>query len=184
MTDAVSEEASDAVVLSDRELDLKAENLIKNHVMTASAASIVPLPLFDVAAITIVQVRLIAKLAALYGKAFSEHSTRNIIAALGGGVLGHSGGVLTAISLIKVVPVFGWALGMVSMPVVAGGTTYALGRVFARHFKQGGTLADISVENVRGYYNEQLQKGKKVAASLKEGLQKRTAPTATREQTV
>lgn len=178
MTDTVSPVTADAAPSSvvDHDVDLKAENLIKNHVMAASAASIVPLPLFDVAAITLVQVRMIAKLAKMFDKTFSEKSARNTIAALGGGVVGHAGGVVTAISLTKLVPGIGWMVGMVSLPTVAGASTYAIGRVFARHFKQGGSVTDVGTEDARGYYDEQLDKGKKLAANIKESIHTRTAP--------
>ena len=53
---------------------------------------------------------------------------------------------------------------------------YAIGRVFARHFRQGGSVSSISVENVRSYYDEQLAKGKKVATNLKAQIHKHTAP--------
>jgi len=146
--------------------EAKTDGLIKNHVMMASAASLVPVPLFDIAAITGVQLRLIAKLANLHGKSFSESAARNTIAGLVGGVFGHGAGILTAISLIKFVPGFGWMLGAVSLPVVAGASTYAIGRVYARHFESGGSVYDISVESVRAYYNEQLKKGRRLARAV------------------
>ena len=89
------------------ELEFKTESLIKNHVLGACAASLVPAPLFDIAAITAVQIRMIYKLALLYDKTFSESAVRNIIAALGGGVVGHGGGVIVAVSLAKLIPGFG-----------------------------------------------------------------------------
>ena len=145
----------------------KAENLIKNHVMAAGALSVVPLPLLDIAAITAVQLRMIQKLAAMYGKTFSESPVRNTIAGLAGGVLGHGAGVLTALSLAKVIPGFGSLLGIVSMPVVVGASTYAIGRVYVRHFEEGGSIYDISVDSMKSFYKEQLDKGKQVAQAAK-----------------
>ena len=174
---ATHDEAPAPLAPTAAELELKADSLIKNHVMAASAAALVPIPLFDIAAITAVQVRLIQKLAAMYDKSFSEAAVSNTITALAGGVIGHSAGVTTAISLTKLIPGVGWMFGMVSMPVVAGGTTYAVGRVFLRHFQQGGSVFDISVENVRGYYSEQVDRGKKLAAAAKAEIHKRTAGT-------
>jgi len=169
-------ETAPVEVMDEVERDLRADNLIKNHMMAASAASIVPLPLFDIAAITTVQVSMIRKLAAMFGKTFSESITRNVIASLAGGVVGHTAGITTAVSLTKLIPGVGWMLGMVSMPVIAGSTTYALGRVFLKHFKEGGTLLDISVDSVRGYFNEQVESGKKVAEAAKAEVHRRTAP--------
>jgi uncharacterized protein (DUF697 family) len=157
---------------------LKAESLIKNHVMAAGALSVVPLPLLDIAAIVVVQMRMIKKLATMYGKSFSESPVRNTIAGLAGGIVGHGAGVFTALSLAKVIPGVGWVLGMVSMPVVVGASTYAIGRVYLRHFEEGGSIYDISVENAKSYYNEQLEKGKAIAEAAKAGTRKRTDPGA------
>jgi uncharacterized protein (DUF697 family) len=159
-------EVSAAVPVS-AEVAFAAQNIIKNHVMMAGTASIVPVPLFDIAAIAGVQVRMIKKLAELHGKTFAEAAVRNTITALCGGVLGHGAGITAAVSLTKLVPGFGWMLGAVSMPVVAGSTTYAIGQVFERHFENGGSIYDISVESMREYFNEQLKRGKKVAAEAK-----------------
>lgn len=156
----------------------KAENLIKNHMMAAGAVSVVPLPLLDMAAIAAVQLRMIQKLAAMYGKSFSESPARNTIAGLAGGVVGHSAGVITALSLAKAIPGVGWVLGMVSLPVVVGASTYAIGRVYQRHFEEGGSIYDISVDNAKSYYNEQLEKGKQLAEAAKAGMRKRTDPGA------
>ena len=159
---------------NDLERRSRAENLIKNHVMAAGALSIVPLPLLDIAAITVVQLRMIQKLATMYGKTFSESLVRNTIAGLAGGVVGHGAGVLAALSLAKVIPGPGSLFGMVSLPLVVGASTYAVGRVYLRHFEEGGSIYDITVENVKGYYNEQLEKGKRVAEAAKPGKRKRT----------
>ena len=102
---------------------------------------------------------MIQKLAAMYGKAFSESPVRNTIAGLAGGVVGHGAGVLTALSVAKVIPGLGSLFGIVSLPVVVGASTYAIGRVYLRHFEEGGSIYDIAVDDVRSYYNKQLSKG-------------------------
>ena len=158
------------------EVALKAENIIKNHVMAAATASMAPVPLLDIAAVAAVQVMMIRKLAALHDRSFSEDAVRNVISALGGGILGHGAGVTTAVSLTKLIPGFGWMLGMISMPVVTGATTYAIGQVFERHFENGGSIFDISVDSVRGFFNEQLVRGRKVASAVKADVHARTAP--------
>jgi uncharacterized protein (DUF697 family) len=169
-------EASEVERFEAIDREARTDRLIKNHVMMASAASLVPLPLFDVAAIMAVQMRLIAKLAELRGKSFSESAVRNTISGLAGGVFGHAAGVVTAISLAKVIPGIGWMLGAVSLPVVAGASTYAIGRVYARHFESGGSVYDISVDSVRAYYDDQIRKGRRLAERLRS--QPSTTPPA------
>ena len=77
--------------------------------------------------------------------------------------------------MAKLVPVVGSAAGVVVMPTIVGGSTDAIRRVFLRHFQQGGSITDISAEKMKGYHAEQREAGKKVVASVKNGIHKRTA---------
>jgi uncharacterized protein (DUF697 family) len=163
---------------------LTAENEIKRYTIAAVSVSVVPVPLFDIAAVAAVQVRMIQKLSQLYGQTFSEHAVRNIITALAGGTVGYGLGATVAISMFKLVPGIGWMVGMMSLPVVSGATTYAIGRVFAKHFQEGGSIFDLSADTMRDYYKEQFQKGKDLAAKAKDkaakfaGSEEKVAPAA------
>jgi len=154
---------------------LSGESKIKTYVIASVTASIVPVPLFDIAAVTAIQLRMIQKLSQLYGTPFSESAVRNVITALAGGVLGYGVGAAVAISLTKAIPGVGWMLGMVSMPAIAGGSTYAIGRAYLKHFEEGGSVFDFDVESMRSYYEEQFEKGKKLAAKVKAEARKRSA---------
>ncbi|MFN3460893.1 MAG: YcjF family protein [Oceanibaculum sp.] len=154
---------------------LSGESKIKTYVIASVTASIVPVPLFDIAAVTAIQLRMIQKLSQLYGTPFSESAVRNVITALAGGVLGYGVGAAVAISLTKAIPGVGWMLGMVSMPAIAGGSTYAIGRAYLKHFEEGGSVFDFDVESMRSYYDEQFEKGKKLAAKVKAEARKRSA---------
>lgn len=151
---------------------LVAENMVKDYVMASMAASIVPVPLFDIAAVAGVQLRMIQKLSELYGKPFSESVGRNILTSMVGGLAGYGVGVTVAISLTKLIPGVGWMAGMVSLPVVAGASTYAVGSVFMKHYEQGGDIFDLSTEAMRTFYKQQFEKGKALAAKAKAKIQK------------
>ncbi len=154
--------ASDAVGRS-----LIAESLVKDYVLASVAASIVPVPLFDIAAVVAIELRMIQKLSELYGKPFSEGVGRNVIMSLAGGVVGYGAGMAVAVSLTKLIPGIGWMMGMVSLPVLSGASTYAVGRVFIKHYEGGGDIFDLSTEAMRTYYKEQFEKGKALAAKVK-----------------
>lgn len=158
------------------EQKLRAESLIKSYVMAAAAASVVPVPLFDLAAITAVQMRMIQKLAEMHGKTFSEAPVRNTIVSLAGGIIGPNAGAIAAISLSKLIPGIGWMIGLASMPVVVGASTYAIGQVFLKHFEDGGSVYDISVGAMRRTYDEQLGKGRQLVDAAKARIHKHTAP--------
>jgi hypothetical protein len=52
-------------------------------------------------------------------------------------------------------------------PLIYCDATYAIGKVFVKHFESGGTLLNFNVDKVKDYYNEQFKKGEKVASSAK-----------------
>lgn len=146
---------------------LSAENMIKNYVITATAASIVPVAMFDIAAVLAVQTRMIQKLSQLYGRPFSESAGRKVASALIGTLGGYGAGYFLAASATKLIPGVGWMVGMVSLPVVSGASTYAVGRSIVRHYEDGGSLFDFSADRMRAYYKEQFEKGKDLAAKAK-----------------
>jgi uncharacterized protein (DUF697 family) len=162
---AATEDAAAAVVLSAEErtkLGLAADSIIKNYVIGAVSVGIVPVPFVDIAGATALQLRMIKKLSDLYKQDFSEEIVRSIIASLGGGFLGYGAGIL-ALSAIKTVPGIGWMMGMMSVPVFLGASTYAIGKVFAKHFDTGKTIFDLNVEAVKEFHREQMEKGKAIA---------------------
>lgn len=143
-----------------------AEALIKDHVIGAVALAAVPVPLVDIAGVAALQLRMIQKLSELYGRPFSESLGKSAVAALAGGVGGFTAG-LVAFSAAKAVPGVGWALSFMSMPVLAGASTYAVGQVFVKHFEDGGSLLDFNIEKHRACFREQLEKGKALAGKVK-----------------
>ncbi|NDV85367.1 DUF697 domain-containing protein [Aurantimonas aggregata] len=153
--------------LDDTKHELVADNLIKDYVLAATAASIVPVAFFDIAAVVAIQLRMIQKLSHLYSRPFSESAGRKVIYALAGGVLGYGAGYMVAASATKLIPGIGWMVGMVSLPVVAGASTYAVGRSIIRHYEDGGTLLDFDSSKMRAFYKEQFESGKDLARKVK-----------------
>lgn len=147
--------------------DLTSDNLIKDYVLASVAASIVPVAFFDIAAVVAIQLRMIQKLSQLHGKPFSDRLGRKVIYALAGGVLGYGAGYAVAASATKLIPGIGWMVGMVSLPVVAGASTYAVGRSIVKHYEDGGTLMDFNASKMREFYKEQFEKGKDLARKAK-----------------
>nr|WP_294549496.1 DUF697 domain-containing protein [uncultured Rhodopila sp.] len=150
---------------------LAADSVIKDYVLAAVATSVLPLPLVDVAAVFAIQLRMIQKLAQLNGKPFSEQAVRGTVTSLAGGVLGYGAGTVVALSIAKFVPGIGAALGIASLPVVVGATTFAIGRVYQKHF-DGNTpvFFDLSEPKVAEYFREQFEIGKAFVAKAKAEL--------------
>jgi uncharacterized protein (DUF697 family) len=137
----------------------------KNHALLSMGIGFIPIPVVDFVALTGVQLRLLNKLSKFYGVTFSKEKGKKIIASLIGGYLPVSLG-RPFYSLIKAVPVIGQTAGVLAMPAIAGATTYALGKVFVRHFESGGTLLDFDPPKMKKYFQEHLKEGKEVVGNV------------------
>jgi uncharacterized protein (DUF697 family) len=156
---------------AEQDIDLRssqASNLIKKHVIVVMGASLIPIPLFDLVALSGVQLKMLYSLTKLYEVPFSKNLGKSSIASLLGGVMPTST-AMTLASLAKAVPGLGTATGMITVSVLGGATTYAIGSVFVQHFESGGTLLDFDPKKMRAYFSNKLEEGKGVAAQLKPG---------------
>lgn len=145
----------------------QADALIRRHTVYSMAAGLVPLPLVDIAAVTGVQVKMLGDLCEAYGQNFDAERTRSVIASLLSTISGLNLGRGVVGSVVKAIPVVGTIGGMAAVPVMAGGTTYALGRVFSAHFESGGTLLTFDVSKMKDEFKRQLKVGEGIAESLK-----------------
>jgi uncharacterized protein (DUF697 family) len=142
----------------------RADSAIKNHVIWSMGAGLIPIPIADFFAVAAVQVDMIRTISSVYGIDFKESEGKAIISALTSSGLSRLG----ANTLIKLIPGIGSLLGGLSMSIVSGASTYAVGQVFKRHFETGGTILDLDSERFQRFYEEQFEKGKKVAEDIKQ----------------
>lgn len=142
------------------------EKVAKHHILASMGVGLVPLPLVDIAALMGIQLNMIRKLAAEYDVPFKQDAGKSIITSLMGGVLTVTLGCTVA-SMIKFIPLIGQTTGAVTMPIMSGASTYAVFKVFVRHFESGGTFMDLDPSKVKSYFSEQFTKGKKFAADLR-----------------
>jgi uncharacterized protein (DUF697 family) len=142
------------------------DKIIRRHVYASTAVGFIPLPLVDIAGLTGVQLNMLRKIAKEYGVPFSEGTVKNILLSLFGGVFPPTHAFILA-SVIKIVPGVGQAAGVTAMPILAGATTYAVGKLFAAHFAWGGDFTDFDSEKVKENYAKWFEEGKKVAAEVR-----------------
>jgi uncharacterized protein (DUF697 family) len=138
-----------------------ASEIIKNHVGFSLGAALIPMPGADLLAVSAVQLNMLRSLAKIYGVGFMDALGKNIISAVAGGSAARLGA-----SLVKAIPGVGTIVGELSMPVLSGASTYALGRVVASHFQKGGTLDDFDVKTAKKIYEAEMENGKRVAEEL------------------
>lgn len=120
----------------------EAARVVKNHVITSMGIALVPIPIVDLVGLTGTQLKMVHSLAKLYKVPFSENLGKSLIVSLVGGFMPTST-AMTLASFAKAIPGLGTATGMVSVTVLGGATTYAIGSVFVQHFESGGTLLDF-----------------------------------------
>jgi uncharacterized protein (DUF697 family) len=164
--EATVETAAESVSAAAEGREDRLEKLSKHHILASMGVGLVPLPIVDVAALMGIQLNMIRKMAAEYDIPFRQDLGKSIITSLMGGFLPVTLGCAIA-SLIKFIPLIGQTTGAVTMPVVSGASTYAIYKVFVRHFESGGTFLDLDPSKVKSYFAEQFKKGKTVAADLK-----------------
>lgn len=139
-----------------------AQSIIKNHMIWSMGAGFIPVPIADLFAVGAIQLDMIRQLCKLYGIDFKQTEGKAIISALTGSGLARLGA-----RAVKFIPGIGSVLGGVTMAVLSGASTYALGEVFKKHFETGGTFLDFDTERLKKYYNEKFEKGKEVAEELR-----------------
>jgi uncharacterized protein (DUF697 family) len=133
---------------------------VRPNVMWAMGAGVVPLPVVDVLAISAVQLKMLKQLGDHYGVTFREHRVKSIVGALIGGLGSYGLGSLAVMSVMKIVPFAGQALGSVAVPIAGGALTHALGQVFVQHFESGGTFLDFDPVAMREHFRREFESAK------------------------
>lgn len=126
----------------------KVEKAIRDSVYASMGIGIVPLPLFNVAAVTGSNLNLARKLSDLYGVEFKEGVAKKIIIAMTGASAGVLASPIVETALIGL-PLIGLPLAIGTKPILNGTATYAIGRMFVTHFERGGSFIGANVDAMK-----------------------------------
>jgi uncharacterized protein (DUF697 family) len=157
--------------MEDRES--QARQTVNKYMWLSAGVGLVPLPFINLAGITALQLRMLQVLSEYYDVPFSKDLGKKIVASLLGSIvpaslsgrLGSVAGLLA--SSVHVMGVAGAIVGTLSLPVFAGASTYAIGKVFIQHFESGGTFLDFEPAKVREYFGRQFQKGRDLTSEAR-----------------
>ena len=141
----------------------EANKVIKQHVILAMEAGLIPVPLADMVAVGGIQMDLIKRLCAIYGIEYNINQSKAVIVSLTASGLSRLGARMAA----KAIPVIGSIVGGVVMSGLSGASTYAIGETFRTHFEKGGTLLDINLDEIKRFYEEKLRKGQSIVEQFK-----------------
>ncbi len=144
----------------------ESSSIIKNHIIWSMGGGAIPIPFIDMLAVTAIQLDMIKQLARVYGLDYKETEGKAIVTALTGSAMASMGK-----RALKFIPGIGSILGGITMAVLSGASTYALGEVFQKHFETGGTFLDFDPSRLKKYYDEKFEKGKEVVEDIKKEAQ-------------
>ena len=139
-----------------------ADSVIRNHMIWSMGAGFIPVPIADLFAVSAIQLDMIRQMCKIYDVDFKQTEGKAVITTLTGSGLARLGA-----RAVKFIPGVGSVLGGITMSVLSGASTYALGEVFKKHFETGGTFLDFDPGRLKNYYNEKFEKGKDLAEELR-----------------
>lgn len=137
------------------------DRIVRSHVIWAMGAGLIPIPLFDIAAVTAIQMDALQKLADEEGIDYTTDGGKRFVTALTGGAFARLGA-----SLIKGVPGVGSVIGGLSMSAMSAASTYAICQVALHHFRTEHNFLAFDVSKAKSLYEKALEQGKAFVKSL------------------
>lgn len=141
---------------------MSTDSIIQQHVLWACAAGALPVPLVDLAVVTAIQLDMLKQLANHFDIPYSEEQGKAWVTALSGSIAARLGG-----NILKMIPGVGSLLGGISMSIMSGASTYAVGQVAVQHFSMRGTFDDLDTEKAKSDFKEAYEEGKQYAKDVK-----------------
>lgn len=144
----------------------RALSVIKKYMLGNAAVSLVPVPLLDLVASIGVQLAMVRAVANIYDVPFKQDAVKEIVTTLITGIGTRTTALGFAYSFMKLVPGVGTALGAITLPVLTGAITYAVGKVFVLHFEAGGNVLNLDAKKMREYFQQQFNEGLEKAKTM------------------
>lgn len=126
----------------------RALKIVNRYTLLLGGIGLISSPLLYQAAVGGLVGKMLYDLNKLYGTSMTEQKSKAIIASVLGGA--HSEWITSYLgnTVKKVLPNVSTVGNAVVRPVVAAGITYAIGKLFIKHFESGAWLKETSAENV------------------------------------
>lgn len=145
---------------------VEADDCIKNHVIAAMGAGLVPSFLVEAIGVTGIEVKMIRDLAKIYR---FPVPTKLVAYKVLVSLIGSIAPFFVAAklhSVVKTVPIFGHATYITFLSVTNGAAVFAVGKIFQRHYESGGTFLSSDNSVLRKYFRESYDEGKDVVRAL------------------
>ncbi len=145
--------------------ELQARRIINRHMWLARGIGFIPIPLVDMTALIAIQLRMLRLLSANYHVPFYRDIVKKLISSLLGGIIPTSLATIVG-SGMRLIPVVGPIIGVMSMPVFSAATTLAIGKIFMQHFESGGTFLDFEPAKVRAFFRQEFEASQERAQEM------------------
>ncbi len=149
--------------------------IIRRNMYYAMGAGVIPIPLFDLAAVSGLQMKMLYQLSKVYGVAFPENLVKSTLASLVGGVGAVPIAFGVASSFAKFLPGLGHLVGAISLPATSGAITYAIGKTFVMHFESGGTFLSFNAKKMKEHFAKLYKDGVEEVGKDKAGKEQAAA---------
>lgn len=140
-------------------------SIVKNHVIASMSMGLIPVALFDIAALSTNQQLMLQNLCRHYNVDYDGHRVKLLITSLVSGSLPVML-IMGLASITKLIPGVGTLGGTAGVVLLGSAVTYALGQTFIRHFTMGGTLENFAPEQFSDVFKNELNKGKEFAKQI------------------
>ena len=130
--------------------------IVHKYMAISAGVSFIPVPVLDVTALATIHMALIKELSDHYDVEFSQHTARNIVIAIGASLVPGSVFSIVTSKAMKFVAFATKVISAFGLSALSVAVTYAIGRMFVRHFEQGGTLLDFDLEKLHKFASELL----------------------------
>jgi uncharacterized protein (DUF697 family) len=163
-TPAVGAEQNASPTASDEKRLTAALGTVRYYRRWTIAMAAAPIPLVDAALVSGVQIRMVIRLAKLYGVPFERVRVVSLVSALFGGWTPYTISTGVAGAAARMAPGVGTVIGIATSIGTSTLATEAIGQMFIQHFERGGTLLDFEPGKYRQRFDKTLASGRKNAA--------------------
>lgn len=135
-----------------------ASEIISSSTKWSVVASLIPIPYLDIASLGVIQANMILDLSRVYDQPVSKRAVQSVVAVLFG-TLAPSGAAQYALTAsAKFIPGYGSAISAVTLATFGAAATFAIGKIFVRHYENGGTFDDFSATEVQADLKKEFSK--------------------------
>jgi uncharacterized protein (DUF697 family) len=149
------------------EKEQEALRIVRRYMWWSMGAGLIPVPFVDLAAVSGVQLKMVAEVSKVYDIPFGQNRGKAVVGSLAGFVLPQIIACGTFAYWLRAIPVLGALSGGPVMAIFCGAAEWALGKTFIQHFESGGTFLDFNPEEAREYFKAQFEEGLRMAARMR-----------------